>query len=109
VTALDDLMIGLLNQRTHAAFMIFVGTVDVEIFKPDNAVNYAGLECPEIEEMLRVAIHIERLKRRCGAVLVTVAERTVAIGGGAGGINEPRALAQAPFAKRAGITVIIFE
>jgi len=89
--------------------MIFVGTLNVEIFKPDNAVKYAGLKCPEIEEVLRVAIHVERPKRRCCAVLVTVAERALAIGGGAGGINEPRTLAQAPLAKCAGITVIVFE
>src|ERR1700679_2684432 len=89
--------------------MIFVGTINIEIFKPDNAFNCAGLECPQIEEMFRITIHIKRLKYWRGGILIAIALRAIAIGGGTGGIDKSNFMTQAPFAKCAGITIIVFE
>ena len=109
VAACFHLMIGLLHERTHVGLVIFIGTVDVEIFQADDFVEMPVLERPQIEHVFGVTVHVERYKFFGHRIVVIVTQGAVAIGGRARCVDKSRALRETPFAERAGVAVIIFE
>jgi len=55
-----NLFVGFRDHAAHVALVIFVGTVDVEELQPHDAIEDAFAPRPQIEELLRVAVHVQR-------------------------------------------------
>ncbi len=76
----DDLIVSFADEASHIPLVIFVRTENVEIFEANDLRQYSLLLCVEIEEMLRVAVKIQRAKRAEVLVFVIHPCRPVAIG-----------------------------
>ena len=58
---------GLVDERAHVGLVVFVGAVDVEVLEPDDLSSQPAPRV-QVEEVLGVAVHVERPEGCSGAV-----------------------------------------
>ncbi len=88
--------------------MVFIRTKDVEIFQADDFVQEAGALGVQIEQMLGVAIHVQRAQRVELGFVVFHALRAIAVSRGGRRINETSFVRERPTGQVFGELVIIF-
>ena len=81
------------DERTHVALVILVRAEDVEIFQPDDFVQKSGAPGVQIEQVLRVAVHVQRAQLVELRFVILHARRAVAVSRGGRRIDEARFLA----------------
>ncbi len=96
----DGLMITVPGHARHPALVPLVGTVDVEELQArptagDRAAGPEHFHHPRVEIVLALAVEVERAEP-IGMRPVVEPQRSVAVGGGAGGIDEGRRVRGAP-------------
>ena len=106
---LGDLFIGLAHDRTHISFVLFVGTVNIEVLKPRNAIEPTLLLSQQIELVLGPTVEVERFELLNVFVPVVHAPVPITIRRGRRGIDEADAIAQGPFAKFFRVKEVVVE
>ena len=86
-----DFIERLANEAAHVALVIFIWTENIEVFDANDVIEDPLAHRVEVEEVLRVAVEIQRTKTREVGGFVVHPSRAVAVGRGGGGIDEPRA------------------
>jgi len=89
-----DLPVGLAHHRAHLALVVFIGTEHIEELQAGQGVEHPFPAGPEVEKMLGVAVHIERLQPVEPGRIIVETGRSVAVRGGRGGDHEPCPLGQ---------------
>ncbi|MPM88230.1 hypothetical protein SDC9_135331 [bioreactor metagenome] len=84
-----DLFICPQHHAAHFALMVLVGAVDVGKFAADQPIEPSPAFGVKVEHLLGIAVHIQRPQFFDRLLVVAVAERAVAVGGAAGGVNHP--------------------
>ena len=103
----EDLAAGLVNEAAHVGLVVLVGAIDVEVFEADDARQPALAFRVKVEEVLRVAVHVQRAKFMDVRVLIIHAVGSIAIGSGGGGIDKPRLIGERPLAELLGELVVV--
>lgn len=100
-----DLVVELVVDGGHLAFMVFLRTVDIEVLEPDDLALGFGHDLTDvaIEGELGEGVGVQ-----CIFAFVAFAETvfTAAVGGGGGGVHHGNAVTQAEVQKRLGIFVV---
>ena len=102
-------MIGLVHDGPHVALVVLARAVDVEVFQADDLLEQVLPERPKVEQLLRVAVHVQRLERPRAVVGIRVTERPVAVRRPAGGVDQPDVVVQTPLAQLAGEAVVVVD
>ena len=104
-----DLRVRLADHAFHVALVVLVRAENIEEFqrrKPREQTLALG---PQIEEMLGIAVGIERAQPVQRRWVVVETERAVAVGGRAGGVDEADAAIKAKAAQRLAVTIVVLH
>ncbi len=103
----EDLAAGFVDETAHVGLVVLIGAIDVEVLEADNARQPAFALGVEVEEVLRVAVHVQRAQRVDVGHLIVHAVGTVAVSSGGGGIDEAGLVGERPLAELFGELVVV--
>ena len=106
---LPDLTVGLDHHALHGALVVFVGAVNIEEFQADHLAVQFLPQQPEVEELLGVAVHVQRREAGDQGRIVAEPQTAVAVSGRGAGVDEARALVQGVAAEIAAVVEIVFH
>ena len=109
LACLKDLFVSLGDEAAHLALVTLVGAEDVEVFDAGHPVEPAVSFRMQIEEVLRVAVGIERAQGVKMIRPIVHAARTIAVGGGGAGVDKANAALQRPLGEALGVAEIILH
>ena len=89
--------------------MVFVGAIDVEELDAGDGRKAFFAVGPHVEKLLGPAVGIERFEPERGIDAVGKAHRTVAVGGGAAGVDEAHAPLHRAAAKQFAVLDVVFH
>ena len=58
-----DLFVGLRHHAAHFSFVVFIRAEDIEELQPDYVFEHAGALGVDIEQLLRITVHVEGRSR----------------------------------------------
>lgn len=58
-----ELFVGTAHHAAHVAFMLFIRAKDIEVLDSDGTVENARARRPQVEDVFRKAVWVERTKR----------------------------------------------
>ena len=109
LAGLEDLFVSLGDEAPHLPLMPFIRPKDVEVFDADHAVEPAVALRMQVEEVLRVAVGIERAQGVEMIHPVVHAVRPVTIGGGGAGVDKADAALQRPLGEPLGVAEVVLH
>ena len=104
-----DLLIGLGDQAAHLSLVSFVRAEDIEVFYADHLIEPPVALGMKVEEVLRIAVGIQRTQGLEMIGSVIHAAGTVTIGGGRTGINKADAALDRPLRETLGIAKVVLH
>ncbi len=105
---LADLLAGLVDHAAHVPLVILVRAEDVEVLQADDAIGVAATSRVQIEQVLRVGVHVQWPQRpRIRFVGQVALEGTVGRGGG--GVHEADAAADRPLGEDLGELEVVAD
>ena len=104
---MPDLVKGFENDAGHVALVIFIGAEHVEKLDARHLIFQLVPQNPQIENLLGVAVHVDRSEFRNFCVLVGKSLRSVAVRRGGTGVDEADIVIQRPFGERPRVGKII--
>lgn len=97
------------DHAAHRPLVAFVRAEDVGELHARDGVHEAVADRPQVEHLLGVAVHVQRTERRDAVERVGVALFARAVGGGAGGVDEPDAARRAERGEELGVFEIVVD